>query len=281
MSEQQIDVTPAPLAVQPAQPAVPAKRQVSIRQQVQDAFGSVEMQAAMAMLPPWLDRPSFAAQAAADAADPALANIPLTELVRGYLTIGRMGMMPGPCKHVARVPRGNTLDVQPQWQGVQFVLRQGGWDVSAHLVIEGDRIVTRPIGPDEFTVVDHDYDDIFGRLITPKNLKGGYCKGINVHTGEVRYRMVPRERFDRAMRAAKTQTMWTSDFAAMASKTIFHQAASRRWFPLTADVQAALMLAEELDLPAFAEPVKRALVIGTTAAPALTHEAEEVAGDDA
>lgn len=280
MSEQQqIEVAaPAPIAVQPV------KRQASIRQQVQDALGSVEMQAAMSLLPPWIDRAAFAAQAAADAADPALANVPLGELVRGYLTIGRMGMLPGPCKHVARVPRGQTLDVQAQWQGVQFVLRQGGWEVTAHLVVEGDRIVTESVGPDEYTVLAHSNPNPFGRVVTPKNITGAYAKGINLHTGEVRYRLVTRERLDRAQRAAKTQSIWTSDYAAMAEKTVFHQAASRRWFPLAADVQAALTLAEELDLPAqtaFATAERKPLIIGVAAPLQLTSEPDEVANDDA
>ena len=71
----------------------------------------------------------------------------------------------------------------------------------------------------------------------------------NVATGQVLYRMVPLERLERARRAAKTQTIWNSDPAAMLAKTVYHQAASRRWFPLAADVQAALTMAEELDLP--------------------------------
>jgi hypothetical protein len=280
--QQQIEVAaPAPVAPIAVQPV---KRQASIRQQVQDALGSVEMQAAMSLLPPWIDRAAFAAQAAADAADPALANVPLGELVRGYLTIGRMGMLPGPCKHVARVPRGQTLDVQAQWQGVQFVLRQGGWEVTAHLVVEGDVIVTEPIGPDEYTVVSHSNPNPFGRVVTSKNILGAYAKGINLHTGEVRYRLVTRERLDRAQRAAKTQSIWTSDYAAMAEKTVFHQAASRRWFPLAADVQAALTLAEELDLPAqtaFATSERKPLTIGVAAPLQLAVEPDEVANDDA
>lgn len=283
MSEQQSLTVPQQAAVVAPQ-AVP-KRQASIRQQVQDAFASVEMQAAMALIPPWIDRPSFAAQAAADAADPSLANMPLGELVRGYLTIGRMGMLPGPCKHVARVPRGQTLDVQAQWQGVQFVFRQGGWEVTAHLVVEGDHIVTESIGPDEYTVVSHSNPNPFGRVVTPKNITGAYAKGINLHTGEVRYRIVTRERLDRSQRAAKTQNIWTSDYAAMAEKTVFHQAASRRWFPLAADVQAALTLAEELDLPAqtaFATSERKPLTIGVAAPLRLTSEPDaEVSSDDA
>lgn len=283
MSEQQSLTVPQQAAVVAPQ-AVP-KRQASIRQQVQDAFASVEMQAAMALIPPWIDRPSFAAQAAADAADPSLANMPLGELVRGYLTIGRMGMLPGPCKHVARVPRGQTLDVQAQWQGVQFVFRQGGWEVTAHLVVEGDHIVTESIGPDEYTVVSHSNPNPFGRVVTPKNITGAYAKGINLHTGEVRYRIVTRERLDRSQRAAKTQAIWTTDYAAMAEKTVFHQAASRRWFPLAADVQAALTLAEELDLPAqtaFATSERKPLTIGVAAPLRLTSEPDaEVSSDDA
>lgn len=283
MSEQQnLTVTQQSAVV--ATQAAP-KRQASIRQQVQDAFASVEMQAAMALIPPWIDRPSFAAQAAADAADPALGNVPLGELVRGYLTIGRMGMLPGPCKHVARVPRGQTLDVQAQWQGVQFVFRQGGWEVTAHLVVEGDHIVTESIGPDEYTVVSHSNPNPFGRVVTPKNITGAYAKGINLHTGEIRYRIVTRERLDRAQRAAKTQAIWTTDYAAMAEKTVFHQAASRRWFPLAADVQAALTLAEELDLPAqsaFATSERKPLTIGVVAPLQLTSEPDaEVSSDDA
>jgi hypothetical protein len=282
MSEQQTQIevaapAPAPVAVQPV------KRQASIRQQVQDALGSVEMQAAMSLLPPWIDRAAFAAQAAADAADPALGNVPLGELVRGYLTIGRMGMLPGPCKHVARVPRGQTLDVQAQWQGVQFVLRQGGWEVTAHLVVEGDRIVTESVGPDEYTVLSHSNPDPFSRVVTSKNILGAYAKGVNLHTGEVRYRLVTRERLDRAQRAAKTQAIWTTDYAAMAEKTVFHQAASRRWFPLAADVQAALTLAEELDLPAqtaFATAERRPLTIGVAAPLRLTAPDEAVDADE-
>jgi len=229
----------------------------SVRQQVADAFGSVEMQSALAVVPPWIDRETFAAQAAADAADPVLSRIPLSELVRGYLTIARMGVMPGPCKHVARVPRGDTLDVQIQWQGLAYLFRQGGWEVTAHLYCEGDAIDLRSIGPDEFEVVSHTYDP-FGRVVKlpsgkPQREKGevagAYAKGINLHTGEVRYRMVPLERLERARRAAKTQAIWNSDPAEMLRKTVYHQAASKRWFPLAADVQAALTLAEELDLP--------------------------------
>jgi recombinational DNA repair protein RecT len=246
----------------------PQARQVvkSVRQQVQDAFGSVEMQAALSVVPPWIDRQEFAAQAAADAADPALASVPLPELVRGYLTIARMGMMPGPCKHVARVPRGQTLDVQAQWQGVQYVLRQGGWAVSAHIVLHDDRLELATIGPDEFDVLRHDYADPFARVVTKANLRGAYAKGVNLRTNETIYRMVPLERIERANKAAKTQAIWNSDFAAMVSKTVFHQAASRRWFPLAADVQAALAMAEELDFDP--QPKERKpLSIGVAAAP--------------
>jgi len=242
----------------------------SVRQQVADAFASVEMQSALAVVPPWIDRETFAAQAAADAADPVLSRIPLSELVRGYLTIARMGVMPGPCKHVARVPRGDTLDVQIQWQGLAYLFRQGGWEVTAHLYCEGDAIDLRSIGPDEFEVVSHTYDP-FGRVVKlpsgkPQREKGevagAYAKGINLHTGEVRYRMVPLERLERARRAAKTQAIWNSDPAEMLRKTVYHQAASKRWFPLAADVQAALTLAEEVEvMPAaiVSQPVPTAL----------------------
>lgn len=229
----------------------------SVRQQVADAFGSVEMQSALAVVPPWIDRETFAAQAAADAADPALSGVPLPELVRGYLTMARMGVMPGPCRHVARVPRGNTLDVQMQWQGLQYLFAQGGWQVSAHLVCEGDDYQLESVGPDEFAVTRHTYDP-FSRVVKLPSGKaqrdkgeviGAYAKGVHVATGQVLYRMVPLERLERARRAAKTQTIWNSDPAAMLAKTVYHQAASRRWFPLAADVQAALTMAEELDLP--------------------------------
>jgi recombinational DNA repair protein RecT len=227
----------------------------SVRAQMAEAFASAEMQAALAVCPPWLDRTRFAAQACADAADPTLASVPLAELVRGYLRIARMGLEPGETKHVARVPRGNTLDVQVQWQGLHFLFRQGGWEVSAHLVVWGDDIELREVGPDEFEVVRHTYDP-FGRTVappdgkqTPGTIRGAYVKGINQHTGEVRFRMVPAERLERARKAAKTQSIWTSDYAQMAAKTAMHQAAARRWFPLASDVQSALTLAQELDLP--------------------------------
>ena len=118
--------------------------------------------------------------------------------------------------------------------------------------------------------------------MTSKNIVGAYAKGINLHTGEVRYRLVTRERLDRAQRAAKTQAIWTTDYAAMAEKTVFHQAASRRWFPLAADVQAALTLAEELDLPtqiAFATAERKPLTIGVAAPLQLAVESEEVPND--
>jgi hypothetical protein len=239
-------------------PHAQMQRPKSVRQQVADAFASVEMQSALAVVPPWIDRETFAAQAAADAADPALSGVPLPELVRGYLTIARMGVMPGPCRHVARVPRGNTLDVQMQWQGLDYLFRQGGWQVSAHLVVEGDEFEIAAIGPDEFTVVRHSYADPFARVVLPPSgkpqrqpgeIRGGYACGTNLRTGETIYRFVSLERLERARKAAKTQNIWTQDYAQMASKTVYHQAASRRWFPLAADVQAALTLAEELDLP--------------------------------
>ena len=275
----------------------------SIRQQVADAFGSAEMQSALAVVPPWIDRETFAAQAAADAADPALSRVPLSELVRGYLTIARMGVMPGPSKHVARVPRSDTLDVQIQWQGLAYLFRQGGWEVTAHLVCEGDSIELRSVGPDEFEVVSHTYDPFSRAVKLPAGkatreageVIGAYAKGVSLHSGEVRYRMVPLERLERARRAAKTQAIWNSDPAAMLAKTVFHQAASRRWFPLAADVQAALTLAEEVDvvpavtvaaqtvptalksvrLPSLPKPVEQQAVQVEVAEAADTIEAEE------
>lgn len=243
------------LTTQPAQQQLAPQPKRSVRQQVQDALASAEMQAALAVCPPWLDRGRFVAQAAADAADPALSGVPLPELVRGYLRIARMGLEPGECKHVARVPRGNTLDVQVQWQGLHYLFRLGGWEVSAHIVCWGDDIQLEPVGPDEWSVARHIYDP-FARVVrlpddkqTPGTLRGAYVCGRHLQTGEVRYRMVPVERIERARRAAKTQTIWQSDYAAMVAKTAMHQAASRRWFPLASDVQSAMTLAEELDLP--------------------------------
>jgi recombinational DNA repair protein RecT len=78
--------------------------------------------------------------------------------------------------------------------------------------------------------------------------------------------MVPLERIERANKAAKTQSIWNSDFAAMVSKTVFHQAASRRWFPLAADVQAALAMAEDLDFDPTPKE-RKPLSIGVAAAP--------------
>lgn len=277
MSEQQTKIemtapTPAPaqapLTNQPVAGGT-VKRQPSIRQQVQEVFASVEMQAAMALLPPWLDRPSFAAQAAADAADPALSNVPLTELVRGYLTIGRMGMMPGPCKHVARYPRAGALTVQVQWQGLKYVFAQGGWDVTAHVVCTDDTFDYEDIGPDEFTVTKHRYDPL-ARVVKKENLRGAYgiCKSHT--TGEIRYLFVEKERIERGFNKAETKNVWNSDYKQMVMKTVYHQIANRNLLPMAVDIQALIQRIgsdEYNEALAFAPAERKPLSIGVATAP--------------
>lgn len=229
----------------------------SVRQKVLDLFESPSMHAALEVCPPWIDRKQFAALAAAYLSELELGQSDLALVVREILRIASMGMYPGPAKHVHVVARqqrdkdrnviGTTFTAQPQWQGWKFLFLQGGWDVTAHVVVEGDVFEFAPVGPDEHIVTAHTYPDPFARVINKETFRGVYAKGKNTSTGEVRYHIVTRERFMRAYDARAGDKFWATDFPVMAQKVAYHQAASRRAFPVAADVQAALTMAERFE----------------------------------
>lgn len=229
----------------------------SVRQKVLALFESPSMQAALEVCPPWIDKRQFAALAASYLAEVDLGASDLARVVREMLRIASMGMYPGPAKHVHIVARherdkdrniiGTTFTAQPQWQGWKFLFLQGGWEVTAHVVVHGDEFEFAAIGPDEHVVTRHTYPDPFGRVINKETFRGVYAKGKHIETGEVRYHIVTRERFMRAYDARAGDKFWTADFPVMAQKVAFHQAASRRAFPVAADVQAAITMAERVE----------------------------------
>jgi len=235
-------------------------------------------------LPPWLNVAQFTAQAAIMAANPPKdrdKNPPsILAMTSALLNAAQMGLMPGPSRHVAFVNRKGVLLAQPQWQGLQFLFGLGGWVVSSHVVHESDVFEYEAIGPDEFAVTKHSYDPFTERKFAfpGTGLRGVYVKGVNQTTGEVRYRMINRERINRAIGATSTSssdTPWHTDFALMCVKTGFQQAAARRWFDMPAEVMARLALAVERDYeaaeqtphPALSVPSKVAANIARLAAP--------------
>lgn len=223
-------------------------------------------------LPPWLNVAQFKAQAAIMAANPPKdknGNPPdVVSMTTALLNAAQMGLMPGPSRHVAFVNRKGVLQAQPQWQGLQFLFELGGWKVTAHLVHATDTFEIEAIGPDEFAVTKHTYDPFAERAFAfpGAGLRGAYAKGVNTATGEIRFRFVNAERIGRAIGAtytSKDDTPWRTDFALMVAKTVFQQAAARRWFDMPAEVVARLSLTVDRDheaLEQFPQPTITAKV---------------------
>lgn len=231
-------------------------------------------------MPPWLNMDQFRGQAAIMAANPPLdkdKRPPLIgAMVTALLNCAQMGLMPGPSKHVAFVNRKGVLLAQPQWQGVQFLFGLAGWNVTAHIVHTSDVFEVEAIGPDEFTVVSHSYDPFAERTFAfpDKGLRGVYVKGVSKETGDIRFRFVNLERIKRAIGATQTSTdatPWRTDFRLMVEKTAYHQAISRRWFPMPSEVLAALELAQAADYTAIGATVD------TTAKPTVSNVAQRIA----
>ena len=80
----------------------------------------------------YLDPHVFKAQLALMAADTSLQDCNLDSILSAGLTCARMGLVPGPSRHVAMIPRSKrvgdnwikVVDPMPQWQGFKFLMEK-------------------------------------------------------------------------------------------------------------------------------------------------------------
>lgn len=197
---------------------------------------------------PWMDRTNFAGQCAIVAGDSTMRNADPESMVKALLKCGQMGLIPGPARHVSLILDGKgMIQVRPEFRGWQYVWEQAGWEVTAHIVHNNDTLEIEAIGPDEFTVKRHEYDPFGDRTVTDKTIKGGYVKGRNRQTGEVKFGFVPLAKILSSRSKAQTQNIWNAHFAEMVQKTLVHVAASRGWFPTPAAIAAAMQVISDAD----------------------------------
>lgn len=197
---------------------------------------------------PWMDRANFAGQCAIVAGDSSMRNADPESMVKALLKCGQMGLVPGPARHVSLIlDSKGQIQVRPEFRGWQYVWEQAGWEVTAHIVHNNDTLEIEAVGPDEFTVLRHEYDPFGDRTITDKTIKGGYVKGKNRQTGEVKFGFVPLAKILSSRSKAQTQNIWNAHFAEMVQKTLVHVAASRGWFPTPAAIAAAMQQMSDAD----------------------------------
>lgn len=190
-----------------ARPKTPA-------QTVQGWLASPTMSASLAAaLGGYMDFKQFAAQCYITAQDPDLARCSAESLMKCFLEVAQMGLLPGAAhKHVALIPRNGIITVQPEYRGFCFLMEKqvGVKRVKPELVHITDEFSV------EGTGVHHKYDpfnpdrvfthpDVAKKEKKECGLRGGYLE-VQYDDGRVEYHFTPFPRGAPPQFAAPSRT---------------------------------------------------------------------------
>lgn len=194
---------------------------------------------------------SFITSAIEASNDQNLAKCSRSSLIRGMITVAEMGLLPGPTnKHVAMIPRGGSIDVQPMFRGYLYLMRKipGVANVECQLVHENDEF---DYDHNARQVTHHAYADPFDRefgavrsddSLEGTGLRGGYTRFF-FEDGSIRDYLVTGKTILRARKAAKTKNIWTSFPERMFMKTIANATAAQlaTWLDVDFGVDSATL----------------------------------------
>lgn len=124
------------------------------------------------------------------------------------------------------------INIKVQYQGeekllTKFNTKNGGVkNVIKDVILDGEELVQkRNFKTGDYEIIDHKIPDILNRSITIKtkdSVKGAYAVAYH-NDGTQTAVIIDKDRINRAMSAAKTQTIWSSDFRKMVLKTVVHE----------------------------------------------------------
>ena len=254
-------------------PAPKEPRPKSAALTVQGWMSSPTMSAALsAALGGYMDFKTFAAQCYITAQDPKLAACSAESMMKSFLEVAQMGMLPGPAhKHVALVPRNGVITVTPEWRGYKFVMeRQDGIKRVRPILVHKSDVFSTTGGS-----IVHEYDpfddarvfehpDVAKAAKRECQLRGGYLE-IAHDTGEVEYHFVSAAKIERNRACAETQKLWMKWFEEQCLKTVVRDAFSKRVISINPELGARLAAADDADNRALGNDPAR----GGTATPSL------------
>ena len=197
------------------------------------------------------------------AADTSLQDCNLDSILSAGLTCARMGLVPGPSRHVAMIPRSKrvgdnwikVVDPMPQWQGFKFLMEKQ----------DGIKRVTPVLVhvKDQFEFVDgalhHRFDplDDEREFLHPSDnggklsLRGAYLK-IEHTDGEVRYHFMTAKAIERRRMCSdnpdeitrkdgsKFKGVWRNWYAEQCLKTVLRDAFARRAVSIDPTLEARI-----------------------------------------
>ena len=230
----------------------------------------------------YLDPHVFKAQLALMAADTSLQDCNLDSILSAGLTCARMGLVPGPSRHVAMIPRSKrvgdnwikVVDPMPQWQGFKFLMEKQ----------DGIKRVTPVLVhvKDQFEFVDgalhHRFDplDDEREFLHPSDnggklsLRGAYLK-IEHTDGEVRYHFMTAKAIERRRMCSdnpdeitrkdgsKFKGVWRNWYAEQCLKTVLRDAFARRAVSIDPTLEARIAKVESADDVALGNDPAKAL----------------------
>lgn len=260
----------------PAQLQKPEKEKSSALQ-VAGWMSAPAMESALsAALTGYMDVKTFSSQCYLAAQDPNLARCTPQSLFKAFLECAQMGLLPGRHHgHVALVPRGGEVTVDPQWQGFKFLMeRQPGIvRVRPVLVHTSDSfsyengVLKHAFDPfDDERVFEH--PDTAAKHKRKCDLKGGYLV-IERKDREPEYHFVSASKIHKNRACAQTQKVWTQWFEEMCLKTVIRDAWSRRVISIDPQLEARVGFAAEADNANLGnDPTRVSVQVPFTALPA-------------
>ena len=226
------------------------------------ALASVKMrEMVLGGLASWVDEKAFTSACLEAFGKPEFAKFDTAAKVRAVMRFAVLGLYPGPQDHAYVIPRGRNLDVMPGFRGFVYLARQlpGVQDITAHLVHTTDEFQVKPVGPDEYRVITHEYDplppaggrwfrhpsEVKGEL-EKTGLRGAYVK-LTMKDGAVRFHFVPLDTLMQNMNCAQTQRVYQQWFAQMMLKTAVRDAHARGFLHGSDEVERRMSLAARED----------------------------------
>lgn len=205
---------------------------------------------------------------------PKVLNCTPTSILSSLVKCAQLGLFPGAMQESALIPYGDDLTFQPMYQGLTKLCYQSGLvkDIACEVVYSND-FFEYMLGTEQY--IKHiPADDDRGSFV------GAYAVITLVYGGKIIKRMSAKEvgsiraksANDRNAKKYNKQSVWDSDFDAMARKTVLKQAI--KLAPKSNKLLQAIELDNETERPEIAAKMPLAGV-GVNVELHLGNEAEE------